>query len=114
MGTMLAAVFNIVGCIVFIPSFGYESAVYVTLVTYVLYFVAHMFIAYHIQHEHFPMKIKEVIMCIIVTCLGCALLQAFVDLWVVRYLLLFIVMSIFLYAKHNEILVFVKSLKKKG
>lgn len=114
MGTMLAAVFNIVGCIVFIPTFGYESAVYVTLATYTLYFVAHMFIAYRIQHEHFPMNIKEVIMCIIVTCFGCALLHAFVDLWVVRYLLLFVVMSIFLYAKHNEILVFVKSLKKKG
>ena len=113
MGTMVAAVLNIAGCIIFIPMYGYEAAVYVTLVTYILYFVAHMLIAYNIQREHFPINIKEITIGVLLTCMGCVLLHLFVDMWMVRYCLLLIVTVIFAYLKHNDLYEFVKSFRKK-
>lgn len=52
LATCAAAVLNIVLNYVFIPLYGYISAAYSTLVTYVLYFLFHFFMAKFIQKEN--------------------------------------------------------------
>jgi O-antigen/teichoic acid export membrane protein len=49
-GTMGAAVLNIVLNLMFIPKYGYVAAAFITLGTYILYFAFHMIISYRIMN----------------------------------------------------------------
>lgn len=101
-GTVISATINVFLCIFLVPEYGYESAVYVTLLTYVLYFIAHMVIAYFITQKQLPFEIKQMSLYIIAVCLTCCLIQLALDLWVVRYLVT-VVWSVILYKKYRVI-----------
>ena len=85
-GTMLAAVLNIVFCMILVPKYGYEMAVYVTVATYILYFTAHMIIAGWITKWKLPFNVKEIVCYTLIVCAMCAVMQAFLDKWLFRYL----------------------------
>lgn len=85
-GTAAAALLNIGGCIALVPRFGYEAAVYVTVVTYALYFVAHMLIANMLTRGSLPFEMKWMWIYTLAVIAAFVFMQAFIDLWVVRYI----------------------------
>lgn len=86
-GTMLAAVLNVVLCLYFVPRLGYECAVYVTVVTYVIYFVLHMLIATHLTKDKLPFEVKTIAGYALAVCMLCVLVQFCLQQWMIRYVL---------------------------
>lgn len=86
-GTGVAAVLNVVANVMFVPRFGYESAVYVTVVTYVIYFIFHVFIANRIAEGNLPFNFKGICGYVLCVCAMCCVVQSILDIWILRYLL---------------------------
>jgi len=95
MGTMLAAVLNIGFCLWLIPIFGYQAAVYITVVTYILYFVFHLIIAYRVSGKKLPFDLRTTALLVLTTCLVCFFSQLFLDVWYLRYAILVCVLFSF-------------------
>ena len=56
-GTFIAAIFNIVGNIIFIPKYGYEAAAYTTLIAYILLLGIHYWcLTFLIKKNIYPVK----------------------------------------------------------
>ena len=102
-GTILAALLNIVTNAIFIPKYGFLAAAYTTLISYLIYFVFHCIIAYRIIGQNiFSVKIliatvlAIIFVAIISLCcernyiiryLGVAIILAFTVLWAKKYVL---------------------------
>lgn len=101
LGTMLAAVIDIVACSILIPRYGYESAVYITVGTYVLYFVAHIIISMKITKKMVPFDLRKLLVYMGSVCIMCVMMQLGVEIWFVRYILMliYIGINILLYRK---------------
>lgn len=102
-GTVISAVINVILCLILVPRYGYESAVYVTLFTYVLYFTAHMLISYYVAQRCLPFDIRKMILYVLSVCISCILVQLFIDNFVIRYFI-GLMWSVFFY-KSNKSLV---------
>lgn len=87
LGTMFAAVLNVILCLIFVPKLGYESAVYVTVFTYVIYFVMHMLIAIQLTQKQLPFDIKAMTGYVLAVCVLCVLVQLCIEQWLLRYAL---------------------------
>lgn len=102
-GTVISAVINVILCLILVPRCGYEYAVYVTLFTYVLYFIAHMLISYYVAQRCLPFDIRKMILYVFSVCMSCVLVQLFIDNFVIRYFI-GLIWSLFFY-KSNKSLV---------
>lgn len=87
-GTALAALINIVLNVLTVKQFGYEIAVYVNVVTYVLYFIFHLLIARTISRDSFPFDLKPLTILPLLCVLCATFSQVFLSCYIVRYLVL--------------------------
>ena len=114
LGTMAAAIINIVLNFVFIKIYGYVAAAYTTLVTYILYFVFHYYLARKIHKSYLFSNI--VVVSSALSVVGIMFLaRIMINLWIVRWLaaiILFIVALIFEERSMSVIRNFIK--KKRG
>lgn len=94
-GTVAAALINVASLIYFVPMYGYQIAVYITLLTYLLYFAAHMLIARRITNKNLPFDPRTVIVYSIIVCLVAGIMQLFRSDWLTRYLLLLMIILLF-------------------
>lgn len=85
-GTVAAAILNVVANYICVPMYGYEAAVYVTVVTYILYFVFHILIAWRITKKNLPFSVMKICGYGLCVCGMCFVVQMFLDSWLIRYL----------------------------
>lgn len=83
--TVGAAVLNIVLCVLFVPLYGYESAVYITVITYILYFIFHLIMSIRITKGLYPYDIKNIVFYIILVVVSCCFNRFFISTWIIRY-----------------------------
>ena len=96
-GTIFSAIINIVLCIFIIPRFGYKSAVYITLGTYMLYFVFHLFISNMITDSNPPYEIKTLLGHVCYVIVICIVMHYCISFWYIRYLVLLLCIGLFSY-----------------
>lgn len=89
-GTVIAALLNISLCIYFIPIYGYEAAVYITIITYVIYFAAHLIIANVITNWKPPFDMKKILEYVVVVCILCLIGFMVIELFIARMAILLI------------------------
>lgn len=99
-GTLIAAVINILACIYFIPRYGYQAAVYITVITYILYFIAHLLIAYHITDKNLPFNVLHMFTFATIVTLICVVMQFCIQYWYIRYLIM-IISLLYAYIKYR-------------
>ncbi|MEG1821608.1 MAG: oligosaccharide flippase family protein [Clostridiales bacterium] len=109
-GTMSAAVINIILNFIFIPKYGYVIAAYTTIFSYILYFVFHLAIAWHLE-KRFVFNIKAIMVSLVATSAMAGLALVLLDKPIVRWLIfaaLFLVAAIGAYKKRSVIKGFFK------
>lgn len=84
-GTIIAAIVDIILCIMFVPVYGYHAAVYVTVFTYALYFALHMYIAYRLTNRKLPFGLKHIFISALTVIILCFTFQFLSEYWYVRY-----------------------------
>lgn len=72
-GTVLATMVNIVLSLILVPRLGYLIAAYINLISYMLYFFFHYYIAYSINHKSY-FETNE-LMIAIISCLGIGIIS---------------------------------------
>lgn len=114
-GTMLVATINIFLNFIFIPKFGYIAAAYSTLVTYILYFCFHFFIAKEIQGKNL-FSTYVISGCSLGILLSASIAYIFINSIWIRWILVFVlgIGSLMYDKKHDKIIIkLVKVLKNK-
>lgn len=114
-GTITAAVLNIVLNAIFIPSFGYIAAAYTTVACYLIYYIAHTALSYFVHGKWiYNLKVHfSVIVIVSVIMFVCLLIT---DFWIIRYSILFagvIVIGIVGIRNKEYILNFIKDFRNK-
>ena len=112
-GTVVVAVVNVVANVILVPRFGYQAAVYVTVGTYILYFVFHMVIAYFITSKQLPFNIKSISLYILCVCMLCVIMQICADNWVLRYPICLVFCLFILISNWEAIKPYYERLKRK-
>ena len=84
-GTIAAAMLNITGCILLIPSYGYVAAIYVTVATYAVYCIVHMVIAKTLTGGFLPFEMTKIIGYVLAVIIACCVMQGTIAVWPVRY-----------------------------
>lgn len=84
LGTVCAAIINIVLNAIFIPLFGYVAAAYTTVVCYVLYFFFHLFIARRILGR-FLFDMKGLLLCMAGVVAFSAICLLFINSFWIRW-----------------------------
>lgn len=115
-GTMLAAVLNIILNLLFIPRYGYVAAAYTTVVCYLLYYILHVLFAKHVHRKNLYNVRIQFQYIILVS------LMMFFVVWrcndVITRMLVFstiVVALLVLCLKYkNEIMKVVRKMKRKG
>lgn len=102
-GTMIAALLNLLSCLALVKRFGYEGIVYITVATYVLYFFAHILIAQKITQNKLPFSTNNIIIYMTIVCSVMGISQLFIELIVVRWSIMIIVIAIMGYHNRNAI-----------
>lgn len=85
MGTVIAALFNIILCVQLVPIYGYGIVVFVTVVTYIFYFVAHLLIALRIVKNQLPFDLQKIVAYALFVCGMAVIMRVFVSYWPIRY-----------------------------
>ena len=93
-GTTSAALCNIILNVVLIKPFGMYGAALATLVSYILMFVFHSVCSSKIIKGHFPYTYNFYLKNIVVVILASCLFWAFIDLWMIRWMLAVIVAGV--------------------
>lgn len=75
-GTLFAAVLDVILCITLIPKYGYKIAVYITVATYSLYYIYHTIIAYRLSKDNYPVDIRKTLV-MFVSIVLCAVVSYF-------------------------------------
>lgn len=105
--TMCAAIINIILNYIFIRKYGYVAAAYTTLITYILYFLFHFFLAYRIEGKMLFSE-KAIVSCS-VAILGIMVLTLFtVKYMVIRLGLLLLIITgsaAYLWKEHRELII---------
>lgn len=100
-GTAIAAILNITLNYFFINKFGYISAAYTTLFTYLVYFLLHYFIAKKIE-GFYLFSNKVVVMCVILMLITVTIGNLVINYFVIRAILVLIMIAVgFLYEEKN-------------
>lgn len=107
-GTALSALLNIILNIIFIPIFGYIAAAYTTFIGYFLLFIMHYFIAKRFIDKNISLNdifdFKFIVQVIIFVFLGLVLLTFLYRLYIIRYTIVLITITIILLIKKEEII----------
>ena len=98
-GTILAAVENIILNCLMIPSMGMYGAAIATLISYLTLAVIHTVIVHVWKEERYPLKTSPVLIGLLVVVAMCVINKVLIDLWMIRWLLgmalgLYLVLSI--------------------
>lgn len=104
--TVCAALVNIILNYIFIQKIGYVAAAYTTLVTYILYFLFHFFLAYKIEGKHL-FSGKAIIACSLMILCFSALALCTLRLVLVRYgsiVVMLIGVSSYVWKAHREMI----------
>ncbi|MEG0834718.1 MAG: oligosaccharide flippase family protein [Christensenellaceae bacterium] len=107
-GTMIVAAVNIIACLTLIPRYGYEVAAYITVVTYAVYFIAHLLIARGITKKNLPFETRKIILYVVLVCSVTALSQIFIDRLIVRWIMMFAVVFAIGYINREAVKEFAK------
>lgn len=102
LGTATAAILNVSLNFVFIPRYGYVAAGYTTLVTYILYFVFHFFIAWRIQGWNL-FSISVIIGCFVGIIIVSVISLLFINTWTVRWLIAFIMVGLTIWYEEKNV-----------
>ena len=111
-GTMAAAVCNIILNAIFIPYFGYVAAAYTTLACYGLLFIAHFIISRYILKIHLY-KDRFVFICLIVASVICVGFPMLSEWNIIRYVVLVILCCLYLITNRKYVSIVVKQFIKK-
>ena len=112
-GTISAAVINIVLNVIFIPRFGFVAAAYTTLVCYFLLMILHHFISRWVLKVHLYNDMF-MYLAIIATLIFAVIFMALYNAhWIWRWLLIIAVSVVYLYTNREYILGAVKRFIKK-
>ena len=103
-GTVAAALINVSLCVWLIPLYGYAAAVYVTVLTYILYFIAHMIIASIITKWNPPFETITITKTILIVCAMCVLSMFLISNWWLRYVILVITSLLYYKAYKSDII----------
>lgn len=112
-GTTSAAILNILLNLIFLPLYGYMVASLTTLISYIFYFVFHLFIAYRIE-RCFVFDLKTMVICLMMTSLMALLSYIAIGLPIVRwaiFLIMIVFVLIFGFTKRKYL---IKLLKKES
>lgn len=114
-GTITAAVLNIILNAIFIPRFGYIAAAYTTIACYFIYYIAHTILSYFVHGKWiYDMKVHFAVVALVTIIMVLCLLIK--DYWIIRYLvLLLMVIAIGIVGILNKkyIFNFIKDFKNK-
>ena len=72
LGTIIAAIINIIANYIFISKFGFIAAAYTTLFSYVCYLILHLFISYRLVHFNVIPIGKLILFGVVVVCVSVA------------------------------------------
>lgn len=86
-GTICAALGNIILSLLLIPKFGMYGAAFATALSYGLLFIAHFIIANNLKEMKFHMKLRDFAPGLLAVSLCMALFYLFAGLWYVRWIL---------------------------
>lgn len=100
LGTMSAALFNIVGNILLIPSFGFIGAAYTTLAGYILLFTIHYYFANRLAGKDIIGN-RFIIKWVILMCLLTTIFTLLTNYFLIRYILLAILLVVF-YLRYKD------------
>lgn len=105
--TVIAAVMNIFLNIFFISKWGYFGAAYTTLISYLISLFLHYNYSKKINSELFPLK-QFFVPSFIVIC-SIIIFYIFVDSWVIRWGIVFLLTGCFLGKEKEWIIIFIKN-----
>lgn len=110
-GTMSAAVINILLNLYFIPAFGYVAAAYTTFATYIIYFIFHYVLAWRIEKRSLfdTKKIVLISSCVILIVFGA---RALVHEPVIRWITAVILGIVLIYFEESKFGFFKKKIRK--
>jgi O-antigen/teichoic acid export membrane protein len=94
-GTLIAAVINYILNIVFIPIFGFVGAAYATGLSYLVLALLHLYIYRYITKGR-VYDDNFVWIIVFITCLASFIVVEIYDFILIRYLIMFVIMSIFI------------------
>lgn len=86
-GTIIAAIENIILNIVLIPRFGMYGASIATLISYITLVIVHVTIVNVWKEERYPLNQKSVIFGLLAVLSACIVFYVFDKLWIIRWLL---------------------------
>lgn len=108
-GTLFAALLNIVLCICIVPIYGYQYAVYITLFTYFIYFLYHLLVAYKLTKGLLPFDVGSLVVYSVLVCVACVVFQCFIQCALLRYSILVLYSFAMVYKFRNAIESFLHS-----
>ena len=111
-GTMVAAICNLILNAVFIPKYGYVAAAYTTLVCYGLLFVAHFAISRYLLKVHLY-EDRFVFGCLILVSIVCALFTKMYTMIVLRYIVLGLICCLYLVTNRKYVVSVIKQCVRK-
>lgn len=117
-GSVVAAIINVILNFVFIQKYGYIAAAYTTLASYLLYFFFHYLISVHIAKKCLFETKKLVMMSCGVILFGVAAFEL-ISFPIIRWILSFVIVIMYgiivsrEFGKTNKIKMIVKSIKKR-
>lgn len=84
-GTMLAAVINLVTNYIFIHKYGYLAAAYTTLFSYICYLVLHLIISYHLVKFNI-IPIRKILLFTVIVVVSAVISLIFIHMIWIRYI----------------------------
>ena len=112
-GTMSAAAFNVLLNLWCIPRYGYTSAAYTTVASYLLYFIFHLLIVWKIERR-FVFDLSALLYCLIGTSLCAVFVQIFINFPMLRWGVFILLLSVCAVAAYRKRSVLLKFLKKES
>ena len=111
-GTMVAAICNLILNAVFIPKYGYVAAAYTTLVCYGLLFVAHFVISRYLLKVHLY-EDRFVFGCLILVSIVCTLFTKIYTMIALRYIVLGLICCLYLVTNRKYVVSVIKQFVRK-
>lgn len=96
LGTSVAAIINIILNFIFIKLFGYIAAAYTTLVTYVLYFLFHYYLARKIEDINL-FSDKVILGCSVGIIIVMFTTNIIIKFWIIRWMIAILIFCVGLY-----------------
>lgn len=112
-GTIIAAIMNIILNMIFIPQYGFIAAAYTTLVCYILLMILHHYISRKILNVHLYDDKFMYLSLIFTFIISCIFMILYTKLWIWRWIFISVISLIYIFFYKQQILQAIKRIKNK-